>query len=221
MNYKLFFFILFIFLVDEFIFVASNISFFKFLCGLNYSFIYYNNEQLLFNFNILNYIYNNLELFTEFSFILDKSNFLIFENVLNFISTNELNYIPDSDNFFIVSIYFDSIINKKNILYFISLQNHLYVSIGETSLAFYRIENLSDIRLQLYSMFIVTPSIYSIYINKIQCFCFENIYIDEYETLDLPILFFIDNTIISDILILHTIEITIEYILLINNNYSS
>jgi hypothetical protein len=221
MNYKLFFFILFIFLIDEFIFIASNISFFQFLCGLNYSFIYYNNEQLLFNFNILNSIYNNFDLITEFSFYFNKWNFIIIEDLSNVISVDNLSYIPESDDFFIISIYFDSIINKKNILYFISLQNHLYVSIGETSLAFYRIENLSDTRLQLYSMFIVTPSIYSIYINKIQCFCFENIYIDSYETLDLPILFFIDNTIISDILILHTIEITIEYILLINNNYSS
>ena len=74
----------------------------------------------------------------------------------------------------------------------------LVVNAGETSLAFYKVYNKSDKPIAGIAVYQIYPDESSIYFNKIQCFCFENQLLYPKESVDLPILFYLDPAINYD-----------------------
>ena len=69
---------------------------------------------------------------------------------------------------------------------------------GETALAFYRVYNRSDKPISGIAVYQIFPEETSLYFNKIQCFCFENQLLYPKESVDLPILFYLDPAINYD-----------------------
>ena len=69
---------------------------------------------------------------------------------------------------------------------------------GETVLAFYTAENLTDEPIIGVSTYNITPYEAGEYFNKIQCFCFEEQILNPGETVDMPVFFFIDPDICDD-----------------------
>jgi cytochrome c oxidase assembly protein subunit 11 len=63
---------------------------------------------------------------------------------------------------------------------------------GDATLTFYVAQNLSDQAITGVSTYHVAPAKAGVYFNKIQCFCFEEQRLKSNETVELPILFFID-----------------------------
>lgn len=74
----------------------------------------------------------------------------------------------------------------------------LVVNAGETALAFYKVYNHTDKPISGIAVYQVFPEEVSLYFNKIQCFCFENQLLYPKESLDLPILFYLDPAINYD-----------------------
>lgn len=99
--------------------------------------------------------------------------------------------IPDKCEF--IEIKFISNVSNISLIEFVQLQNNLILNFGETGLAFSRIYNPTNLDLTGISMYFVYPNEVSIYINKIQCFCFDLIRISRNETIELPILFYFDS----------------------------
>lgn len=196
---------LFLLLIDELLFFIYNISFYQLLCGLdfyNYSFSHILNiNAFVFGFS------NNFQIFPWLLYdlpILYNNDIPVFEVAYN--------YNLYSNNIFIV--YFDCMVNKKHLINFYVLQNKLYIFPGETTLGFFRVYNLSSEAISAFTLYVITPLEYTIFVSKIQCFCFEEIIFYPKELIDLPILFLLDPDILGDSTPILLRELCIQYLII-------
>jgi hypothetical protein len=225
----LFVFFFFMYLLNQFSFIFYNFSWFSLLCTLNlidfyktfnlflsYSYLYLDFSFFSYDFRILcchcdffnmrwyNFIENNL--FSNLQLLTNGTHYLFF----SFVETSPLiNF--DS----IYCIYFDTkVIGNSEITFYI-LQNKLFILPGETSLCFFRLFNNNPYFIQGVSIYTVSPFELNSFVNKIQCFCFEEINLSPHEILELPVLFFLDSN-INFFNYLDIKELCVEYILLCN-----
>ena len=70
--------------------------------------------------------------------------------------------------------------------------NFVRVQTGETKTVFYRVKNRSDKPQTGMATFNVAPDQYGGFFNKIQCFCFTEQTLEPGETMDMPVVFFLD-----------------------------
>ena len=82
---------------------------------------------------------------------------------------------------------------------------------GETALAFYTVKNNSDVAITGVATYNVFPPKAGLYFNKIQCFCFENQLLYPNESLELPLLFYLDPAIAHDNTLNDAKEIFLTY----------
>jgi len=102
-------------------------------------------------------------------------------------------------------------------LEFKPLQESVLMIPGETILVFFRVFNPTNYEVTCISYYLVFPMEYSIYIHKLQCFCFNVTLINHFETLELPVLFYLDRSIyLSDI---NDKNIYIYYIIMLLSTY--
>jgi cytochrome c oxidase assembly protein subunit 11 len=71
-------------------------------------------------------------------------------------------------------------------------QDAVTVHLGEQKLVYFTAENLSNQTLVGHATFNVTPLRSGIYFNKIQCFCFSNERLGPHETVEMPVVFYVD-----------------------------
>jgi cytochrome c oxidase assembly protein subunit 11 len=81
---------------------------------------------------------------------------------------------------------------------FVPVQRRLTLKIGEEGLAHYRVANNSARPITGSAVFNVTPPLAGQYFNKIQCFCFVEQTLQPGQSLDMPVVFFIDPQIAAD-----------------------
>ena len=85
------------------------------------------------------------------------------------------------------------------------------VNAGETALAFYKVYNRSDKPIAGIAIYQIFPEECALYFNKIQCFCFENQLLYPNESLELPVLFYLDPSINHDPNLGDEKQITLTY----------
>lgn len=223
--YKLFV-IIFCFIIFNYNILSIWFSFFLDLsCYLSpffwdsefFFFLYENKFLFLFNFYDNNYFNNYVE---NFYFILDN-NLLFFEKknnkydyIVYYSDMNNINNLNDQ----IIKYYLlllEATTSRINLVDFFCLQDKQIILAGETSLSFYRIYNKSLKDILFYSIYVINPSILSLYLIKVQCFCFEEILINSGELINLPILLYLDNTILLENKLNWINIIFLEYIALI------
>jgi cytochrome c oxidase assembly protein subunit 11 len=83
--------------------------------------------------------------------------------------------------------------------------------VGETKTVFYRITNTGKTTTTGIASFNVVPELTAGYFNKIQCFCFSEITLAPGESMEAPVVFFIDPAIESDRDLKTTTTITLSY----------
>ncbi len=110
-----------------------------------------------------------------------------------------------------IDIRFDSSVEKNSPIYFKPKKKVLSVKIGENNLAFYNATNKTNKKITTMSVFNVTPHQAAKYFNKIECFCFEEQYLEPGENVEMPVSFFIDPSIKDDKFINNLEEITLSY----------
>lgn len=71
-------------------------------------------------------------------------------------------------------------------------QREVTIKMGEKMVINYVAKNLSDKPIVGMASFNVTPQAAGIFFNKIECFCFTDTYIEPGETLDMPVVFYVD-----------------------------
>lgn len=223
-----FFFLIIILIIDELSFILYNISLYQIFCGSNFIKIYESFFKLpIASLNNIDLVHlENIQIdnmFYELKFNIKEISYLEENKLISSIDqTKQLN--TDSDNLLlhfeknganttnIYLVHFDTLTTQKNKISFEILQNKIYICPGESTLAFFRITNLTNETIQAFSIYVVSPTEFTPFINKLQCFCYEELLLYPNETVDLPVLFRLEN----DLTRLDNInkELVIEYIII-------
>ncbi len=111
----------------------------------------------------------------------------------------------------VLRIQFNADINPKLPWHFKPAQHEIKVYAGQTALAFYTAENLSDRPVRGMATYNVTPDKAGIYFNKIDCFCFIEQTLEPRQVVDMPVEFFIDPDIADDPNLDDVTTITLSY----------
>jgi cytochrome c oxidase assembly protein subunit 11 len=82
---------------------------------------------------------------------------------------------------------------------------------GQSALAFFTAENLSDTAVTGVSTYNVVPDRAAYYFNKIQCFCFEQQRLRGREKVDMPVLFYLDPEMVDDFNCRNVHDVTLAY----------
>ena len=85
------------------------------------------------------------------------------------------------------------------------------VKLGETKLAFFKVVNQSDQAVTAHAVFNVVPEQAGPYFMKLQCFCFTDQTIGPRQTVEMPVLYFIDPKYAEDFETRGKKEVTLSY----------
>lgn len=126
-------------------------------------------------------------------------------------TTNTADAAPAAAIDRMMTIRFDSNINRGLAWEFKPVQLSQEIKVGESGLAFYQARNLSDETLVGTATYNVTPQSAGYYFNKIDCFCFTEQVLRPGETVDMPVTYFVDPEIEDDKNLDHVTTITLSY----------
>ena len=90
-------------------------------------------------------------------------------------------------------------------------QTSQVAKIGETKVAFFEVTNRSDKPITGRAVFNVVPEQAGPYFQKLDCFCFSDQTIQPGETVDMPVLYFVDPKYASDFETRNKPEVTLSY----------
>ncbi|VVT21113.1 cytochrome c oxidase assembly protein [Hoeflea sp. EC-HK425] len=110
-----------------------------------------------------------------------------------------------------IKVRFDSNVAGGLPWYFKPVQREVELRIGETVQVSYTAMNTSDVATTGQATFNVTPMAAGAYFNKIQCFCFTESELKPGETIDMPVVFFVDPAIVDDLDAKDISTITLSY----------
>ncbi|CAN7564591.1 cytochrome c oxidase assembly protein [Phenylobacterium sp. LjRoot225] len=109
-----------------------------------------------------------------------------------------------------VTVRFDA--NVRDLPWdFTAEQTAQKVQLGETKLAFFKVANNSDTPVTARAVFNVVPEQAGPYFQKLQCFCFSDQTIGAHQTVEMPVLYFVDPKYAQDFETKTKSEITLSY----------
>jgi len=88
---------------------------------------------------------------------------------------------------------------EDRFLSFFPIQEVLFICTDETYLTFFRIHNHFSSGVRAISIYIIYPPEITAYLYKLQCFCFDEIFLTAFEVVDLPLIFFISSDIFTSL----------------------
>jgi cytochrome c oxidase assembly protein subunit 11 len=92
----------------------------------------------------------------------------------------------------IVNVRFDSNVDANLPWRFTPLEREVKVKLGEERLVHYRVTNVSQRPIVGTSTYNVTPETAGAWFNKLQCFCFTEQLLLPGQSMDMPVVFFVD-----------------------------
>ncbi|KPP80807.1 MAG: cytochrome c oxidase assembly system protein CtaG [Oceanicaulis sp. HLUCCA04] len=107
-------------------------------------------------------------------------------------TTQTAQFDPDQILERTVQVRFDASRSRDFPWEFEPLQREMTVRVGETALAFYRVTNPTDEPVTGIATYNVTPFKMGPYFAKLECFCFTEQTLGPGESMDMPVVFFID-----------------------------
>ena len=110
-----------------------------------------------------------------------------------------------------ISIRFDGNVDPQLPWRFHAEQPHVTIPIGQRSMAFYDARNDSGVPVTGQAAFNVTPSQAGRYFTKIQCFCFNEQTLQPFQSVRMPVTFYVDPAILDDPDARDISEITLSY----------
>ena len=110
-----------------------------------------------------------------------------------------------------ISVRFDANVDRGMPWKFAPQQVTQEMRIGTRKMAFYKAENLSDKPVTGVASFNVEPEYVGKYFNKIQCFCFERQTLQPGQSIDMPVIYYVDPKILDDPEAKNVEQITLSY----------
>lgn len=110
-----------------------------------------------------------------------------------------------------ITVRFDGNVNRELPWDFKPSQRTVTLKMGETAQLPYIAVNTGENRTVGTSTFNVTPTTAGAYFNKLDCFCFTEQPLEPGETVEMPVVFFVDPEMDKDPELKHVKEITLSY----------
>ncbi|OYW57183.1 MAG: cytochrome c oxidase assembly protein [Hyphomicrobium sp. 32-62-53] len=110
-----------------------------------------------------------------------------------------------------VTVRFDSNVSSKLGWTFEPVQRTVEAHIGENMLVFYRATNTSDRKVTGTATFNVAPDAAGLFFSKIECFCFKEQTLEPGQSIEMPVSFFVDPSLVMDPEASRLKEITLSY----------
>lgn len=126
-------------------------------------------------------------------------------------TTQRADFAPDEVLDREVIVQFDSNTNPSLAWEFKPAQRRVRVNVGEPAEIYYVATNLSDTPTTGTATFNVTPETVGGYFMKIQCFCFTEQTLEPGESVEMPVLFYVDPSIADDPNLDYVDTITLSY----------
>jgi cytochrome c oxidase assembly protein subunit 11 len=111
----------------------------------------------------------------------------------------------------LITVRFDANVSPNLPWKFQPVENKLDLRIGENRIAFYRVTNLSNETVTGTASYNVSPDQFGVYFMKVQCFCFQEQTLQPGETVEMPVSFFVDPTLLKDRDLENQREVTLSY----------
>ena len=111
-----------------------------------------------------------------------------------------------------ITVKFDATTSSNLQWAFKPMQREITAHIGETVTVKYMARNLSDKTVTGSAIYNVTPEIAGSYFNKIECFCFTEQTLEANQTVEMPVMFYVDPEIVTDKDGRRLTEITLSYV---------
>jgi cytochrome c oxidase assembly protein subunit 11 len=109
-----------------------------------------------------------------------------------------------------ITVRFD--VNTRELPWtFTTEQTSQPAKLGETKLALFRVTNNADHAITGRAIFNVVPEQAGAYFEKLECFCFSDQTIQAHQTVDMPVLYFIDPKYADDFETKNKSEVTLSY----------
>jgi cytochrome c oxidase assembly protein subunit 11 len=109
-----------------------------------------------------------------------------------------------------VAVRFDA--NVRNLPWtFVTEQVSQDIRIGETGLAFFKVTNNSDRPLTGHASYNVVPEQAGAYFAKLECFCFQDQTLQPGQSIEFPVVYFVDPGFAEDFETKNATEITLSY----------
>ena len=97
-----------------------------------------------------------------------------------------------------ITVRFDASLERDMPWTFTPVEREMTVRIGETALAFYEAHNPTDFPVAGQASYNVAPYEAGVFFDKIECFCFTEQVLQPGETVQMPVSFFVDPSIVDD-----------------------
>lgn len=110
-----------------------------------------------------------------------------------------------------IKVQFNADVSPELPWRFVPLQHEMLVRVGQSTLAFYEAENLSDKPIKGMAVYNVTPDKAGVYFNKVECFCFIEQTLEPKKKVSMPVQFFIDPKFADDKNVDDITTITLSY----------
>jgi len=110
-----------------------------------------------------------------------------------------------------IHIRFDANVDPALPWTFAPVQRLIDIKIGETTLAYFKATNNSNVPLSGTAVFNVVPELAGRYFTKIECFCFKQQTLAAGASVEMPVTFFVDPKIVDDEDTKNISEITLYY----------
>jgi cytochrome c oxidase assembly protein subunit 11 len=111
----------------------------------------------------------------------------------------------------IMTVHFDANIASDLPWTFEPEQSSIKLRTGETATIFYKVKNRSNKQTSGLATYNVTPERSGLFFNKLACFCFSQQTLAPGESMDMPVVFYIDPAVEKDEIMKSQDEITLSY----------
>jgi cytochrome c oxidase assembly protein subunit 11 len=110
-----------------------------------------------------------------------------------------------------VKIRFDANVSPDVPWTFAPEKKEVDLKLGENGLAFYKVTNTADRPVTAVATYNVTPHKAGPYFQKLECFCFQDRTLQPGETMELPVIFYVDPALATDKNVKEITQITLSY----------
>lgn len=110
-----------------------------------------------------------------------------------------------------ITVRFDANVSPGLGWNFQPVQRSVEIKIGETAQIGYRAQNTAQAASRGKATFNVTPELAGAYFNKLECFCFVDTELKPGQSLDMPVVFFVDPEIVNEPDLKNIDTITLSY----------